>query len=162
MKMELQARKQREAALEAALAEKELLQEEYKRKFNEAKKRETALENDLAGMWVLVAKLKKGGSDISELNADDRSANGIDLSNDQKENKTDYNGALVKERHISNGLVKPNNEQLNHSPELEPLLNRLKVNCTILIFSCCTLASSFTLFRFKKHFIFLFFFSFNW
>jgi len=39
MKTELQARKQREAALEAALAEKELLEEDYKRKFDEAKKK---------------------------------------------------------------------------------------------------------------------------
>lgn len=54
VKMELQARKQREAILEATLAEKELLEEEYTRKFDEAKKRELALENDLAGMWVLV------------------------------------------------------------------------------------------------------------
>ncbi|GJM91214.1 hypothetical protein PR202_ga07570 [Eleusine coracana subsp. coracana] len=41
MKMELQARRQREAALEAALAEKEHLEEEYKRKFDEAKKKGT-------------------------------------------------------------------------------------------------------------------------
>ena len=135
MKMELQARKQKEAALEAALAEKELLEEEYKRKFDEAKKRETALENDLAGMWVLVAKLKKGGSDISELNVDGRSANGLDPTNDQKENKIHYNGALVKESQVSDGLIKPNGKQLNRSPELEPLLNRLKVYCTIIIFS---------------------------
>ncbi|PWZ12679.1 Kinesin-like protein KIN-7K, chloroplastic [Zea mays] len=56
---------------EAALAEKELLEEEYKKKFDEAKK-ELSLENDLAGMWVLVAKLKRGALDISDLNVDDR------------------------------------------------------------------------------------------
>ncbi|ONK73641.1 uncharacterized protein A4U43_C04F33730 [Asparagus officinalis] len=126
MKIELQVRKQREAALEAALAEKEILEEEYKRKFDEAKKREASLENDLAGMWVLVAKLKKGGSDISEFGADERAANGADFTNDQKENKNDNNNAFAKERQISNGLIKPNGEQLNHSPEFEPLLNRLK------------------------------------
>ncbi|PWZ33930.1 Kinesin-like protein KIN-7K, chloroplastic [Zea mays] len=56
---------------EAALIEKELLEEEYKKKFDEAKK-ELSLENDLAGMWVLVAKLKIGALDISDLNVDDR------------------------------------------------------------------------------------------
>lgn len=126
MKTELQARRQRETALEAALAEKELLKEEYRRKFDEAKKRETALENDLAGMWVLVAKLKKGGSDMSELIVDDRSTNGKDHINEQKDNKNDYNDELAKERQITDGLIKPNREQLHRSPELEPLLNRLK------------------------------------
>ncbi|XP_047941732.1 kinesin-like protein KIN-7D, mitochondrial isoform X3 [Salvia hispanica] len=59
IKMELEARKQREAILEAALAEKEILEDEYRKKVEEAKKREAALENDLANMWVLVARLKK-------------------------------------------------------------------------------------------------------
>ncbi|KAL0376181.1 UNVERIFIED_CONTAM: Kinesin-like protein KIN-7D, mitochondrial [Sesamum calycinum] len=61
LKLELQARKQREASLEAALAEKEILEDEYRKKIEEAKKREAALENDLANMWVLVAQLKKEG-----------------------------------------------------------------------------------------------------
>lgn len=59
MKLEVQARKLREAALEAALAEKEALEDEYRKKMEEAKKREAALENDLANMWVRVAQLKK-------------------------------------------------------------------------------------------------------
>lgn len=59
MKRELHARKEREAALESALAEKEHMEAEFQKKIDEAKKRETDLENDLAGMWVLVAKLKK-------------------------------------------------------------------------------------------------------
>ncbi|KAJ4716594.1 Kinesin-like protein [Melia azedarach] len=64
LKMELQARKQREAALEAALAEKEFLEDEYRKKVEESRKREEALENDLANMWVLVAKLKKEGGGV--------------------------------------------------------------------------------------------------
>ncbi|KAJ1440955.1 P-loop containing nucleoside triphosphate hydrolase [Sesbania bispinosa] len=61
LKMELQARKQREAALETALAEKEFVEDEYRKRIEEARKREASLENDLANMWVLVAKLKKEG-----------------------------------------------------------------------------------------------------
>ncbi|XP_009610725.1 kinesin-like protein KIN-7D, mitochondrial isoform X1 [Nicotiana tomentosiformis] len=59
LKMELQARKQRETLLEAALAEKEIVEDEYRKKVEEGKRREASLENDLANMWVLVAQLKK-------------------------------------------------------------------------------------------------------
>ncbi|GAB4856347.1 hypothetical protein Ancab_014270 [Ancistrocladus abbreviatus] len=62
----LLASKQREAALEAALAEKEFAEEECRKKVDEAKKREASLENDLANMWVLVAKLKKEGGAIPD------------------------------------------------------------------------------------------------
>jgi centromeric protein E len=127
MKMELQARRQREAALEAALAEKELHEEEYKRKFDEAKKKELSLENDLAGMWVLVAKLKRGVLGISDLNVDDRSVNLADVTNDTKENKGDKNFALV-EKQVSNDTVKSLTTEEHRSPEFEPLLVRLKVH----------------------------------
>ncbi|KAK4761318.1 hypothetical protein SAY87_006211 [Trapa incisa] len=76
LKMELQARKQREEALQAALAEKEYLEDEYRKKVDEAKRREEVLENDLANMWVLVAKLKKESVGVTELNHDER-CNGI-------------------------------------------------------------------------------------
>jgi centromeric protein E len=126
MKMELQARRQREAALEAALAEKELLEEEYKRKFDEAKKKELSLENDLAGMWVLVAKLKRGVLGISDLNVDVRSVNLADITNDTKENKGDKKFTLV-EKQVSNDTIKSLTTEEHRSPEFEPLLVRLKV-----------------------------------
>ncbi|GAB4825594.1 hypothetical protein Ancab_008467 [Ancistrocladus abbreviatus] len=47
----LRASKQKEAALEAALTEKEFVEEECKKKVDEAKKKEASLENDLANMW---------------------------------------------------------------------------------------------------------------
>ncbi|KAM3402626.1 hypothetical protein ACQJBY_006466 [Aegilops geniculata] len=125
MKMELLARKKREAALEAALAEKELLEEEYKKKFDEAKKKELSLENDLAGMWVLVAKLKRGAFSISDLNVDDRSINLADITNDAKENKGDTNVALV-EKQVPDDTVKSLTAEEYRSPEFEPLLVRLK------------------------------------
>ncbi|KAF2301918.1 hypothetical protein GH714_030399 [Hevea brasiliensis] len=81
LKMELLARKQREASLETALAEKEFIEEEYRKKAEEAKKREAALENDLANMWVLVAKLKKEGGYIPEVSTDERHSDGIDPRN---------------------------------------------------------------------------------
>ncbi|KAG8084158.1 hypothetical protein GUJ93_ZPchr0010g9577 [Zizania palustris] len=127
MKMELQDRKQREAALEAALAEKELLEEGYKKKFDEAKKKELSLENDLAGMWVLVAKMKRGTLGISDLNVDDRSINLADITNGTKENKADRNVAVV-EKQVSDDSVKSLITEEYRSPEFEPLLVRLRVN----------------------------------
>ncbi|KAK6776164.1 hypothetical protein RDI58_027165 [Solanum bulbocastanum] len=67
LKMELLARKQREAVLEAALADKEIVEDEYRKKVEEGKKREASLENDLANMWVLVAQLKKENSARQDL-----------------------------------------------------------------------------------------------
>ncbi|MCH92724.1 kinesin-related protein 11-like, partial [Trifolium medium] len=83
LRLELQARKQREAALEAALSEKEFVEEEFRKKAEEAKKREEALENDLANMWVLVAKLKKEGGTVPESNID-KTIDGAENINDKK------------------------------------------------------------------------------
>ncbi|RWW82710.1 hypothetical protein BHE74_00008822 [Ensete ventricosum] len=127
IRMELQARKQKEAALETALAEKEHLEEEYKRKLEEAKKREMSLENDLAGMWVLVAKLKKGAFGSLGLNSDQRSTNPVDLMDDLKLSNDKHNCSLHHGRQTTDSFVKPNNEQSNQNQELEPLLVRLKV-----------------------------------
>ncbi|XP_019438183.1 PREDICTED: kinesin-like protein KIN-7D, mitochondrial isoform X2 [Lupinus angustifolius] len=107
LKMELQARKQREAALESALAEKEFVEEDYRKKAEEAKKREEALENDLANMWVLVAKLKKEAGAVAESN------------NDPKTNDIENNIAS-KEQVLD--VSKPDNE----IPKEEPMVVRLK------------------------------------
>jgi centromeric protein E len=123
LKMELQARKQREAALEAALAEKEFVEDEYRKKVEEAKKREEALENDLANMWVLVAKLKKEGGAISELNADERHSDGTEYIS--KTNDIESN-TVLKERQVLD-ISKPADE----IPKEEPLVVRLKVNCIL-------------------------------
>ncbi|KAK6916622.1 Kinesin motor domain [Dillenia turbinata] len=120
LKMELQARKQREASLEAALAEKEFAEEEYQKKVEDSKKREASLENDLANMWVLVAKLKKEGGTIPELNAGQRHDD-IDLVSDLKANDTDHKENIIKERQISD-VLKPAND----IPKEEPLVVRLQ------------------------------------
>ncbi|KAI9182153.1 hypothetical protein LWI28_022606 [Acer negundo] len=120
LKMELQARKQREAALEAALAEKEFVEDEYRKKVEEAKRKEEALENDLANMWVLVAKLKKEGGAIPELNSDGRHSNGENNVSDLKTYDIDGNTVLT-ERQISDES-KPSDE----NPKEEPMVVRLK------------------------------------
>ena len=127
LKRELQGRKQREAALEAALAEKEFIEDEYRKKCEEAKKREEALENDLANMWVLVAKLKREDSAISGMNADERHSDGIDHS-DPKTNGVEVDrNSILKEREDLDA------SQVDETPKEEPLVIRLKVNLNCLI-----------------------------
>lgn len=137
LKLELQARKQREAALEAALAEKEFLEDEYRKKVEESKRREEALENDLANMWVLVAKLKKEVGSVPELNTVERHSNGEDRVCDPKANETDCN-TVLKDRHFLE-VSKPADENsverqvldvpkpADETPKEEPLVARLKV-----------------------------------
>ncbi|KAJ8767198.1 hypothetical protein K2173_013595 [Erythroxylum novogranatense] len=120
LKMELQARKQREAALEAALAEKEFIEEEYRKKAEDAKKREEALENDLANMWVLVARLKKEAGTTPDLNANDRNGDGIDHICDPKTNGFDHNVDLRDTQ-----LLKTS-KSADEIPREEPLVVRLK------------------------------------
>ncbi|TYI10620.1 hypothetical protein ES332_A09G154100v1 [Gossypium tomentosum] len=59
LKRELAMSKERELSYEAALLEKDQREAELQRKVEESKQREAYLENELANMWVLVAKLKK-------------------------------------------------------------------------------------------------------
>lgn len=59
LKRELAISKERELSYEAALLEKDHRECELHRKVEESKQREAYLENELANMWVLVAKLKK-------------------------------------------------------------------------------------------------------
>ncbi|KAM1891063.1 hypothetical protein TB2_033922 [Malus domestica] len=119
LRMELQARKQREAALETALAEKEFTEEEYRKKVEDAKKREDALENDLANMWVLVAKLKKEGGSIPETHTEERHDDVIENSNGLK---ATVNESAAIERQVLDALKSADDE----SPKEEPLVLRLK------------------------------------
>ncbi|KAJ4837396.1 Kinesin-like protein KIN-7D, mitochondrial [Turnera subulata] len=119
LKMELQARKQREAALEAALAEKEFIEDEYRKKAEEAKKREEALENDLANMWVLVAKLKRDGGVVPELNADERHSDEIGHNGDPKIDEVESD--TIMERQVLDA-----SKHTDDIPKEEPLVVRLK------------------------------------
>eukprot|EP01018_Ginkgo_biloba_P005083 Gb_10606 [translate_table: standard] len=67
IRRDLIASHEREAALEAALMEKEQKETELQKRIEEAKQREADLENDLANMWVVVAKLKKGQESADEV-----------------------------------------------------------------------------------------------
>lgn len=121
IKMELQARKQREAVLEAALAEKEIMEDEYRKKVEEAKRREAALENDLANMWVLVARLKKEATVVQETK----------VSNTQNEDTEQLNDLKIdgsrKDSLIQNRQAQENSIATSVVVKEEPLVVRLKV-----------------------------------
>ncbi|GAV63985.1 Kinesin domain-containing protein [Cephalotus follicularis] len=69
IKRELAMSREREFQYEAALLDKDQREAELQRKVEESKQREAYLENELANMWVLVAKLKKSqgtDTDVAE------------------------------------------------------------------------------------------------
>ncbi|KAL4021156.1 hypothetical protein IC575_019947 [Cucumis melo] len=67
LKRDLAISKERELSYEAALLEKDHREAELHRRVEESKQREAYLENELANMWVLVAKLKKShGNDTDD------------------------------------------------------------------------------------------------
>ncbi|KAK8984848.1 hypothetical protein V6N11_020161 [Hibiscus sabdariffa] len=70
LQKELSMRNQREAALEAALSEKEQIESDLRRRINEEKRHGEDLENELANMWMTVAKMRKHG-----VNSEDISSN---------------------------------------------------------------------------------------
>ncbi|KAL0833145.1 hypothetical protein Bca101_085034 [Brassica carinata] len=118
LKMELQARKQREAALESALADKEFIEGEYRKKAEEAKRREEALENDLANMWVLVAKLKKDNGALSEVNGT--------ATGPAREIDKNQASMVLRERHAPRQPEVAVVAKIEETPKEEPLVARLK------------------------------------
>ncbi|XP_054809038.1 kinesin-like protein KIN-7K, chloroplastic [Prosopis cineraria] len=82
IKRELALSKEREQSYEAALLEKDHKEAELQRKIEDSKQREAYLENELANMWVLVAKLKKSQgteTDDSRLTRETLQADGFDI-----------------------------------------------------------------------------------
>ena len=82
IKKELAMSKERELSYEAALLEKDQKESELQRRIEESKQREAYLENELANMWVLVAKLKKSQgaeADLSGSTRDTLQVDGFDI-----------------------------------------------------------------------------------
>ncbi|TKY62515.1 Kinesin-related protein 11 [Spatholobus suberectus] len=82
IKRELALSKERELSYEAALLEKDQKEAELQRNIEESKQREAYLENELANMWVLVAKLKKSQgaeTDVSGSTRESLQLDGFDV-----------------------------------------------------------------------------------
>lgn len=90
VKRELALSRERELSYEAALAEKDKKEAELQSTVEESKQREAYLENELANMWVLVAKLKKSQgaeSDMYESTKEGQKLNDLELWNDTMQTK---------------------------------------------------------------------------
>ncbi|KAL8543737.1 hypothetical protein ACS0TY_004342 [Phlomoides rotata] len=59
IEFELNARYQREASLVAALSERDKIEADLRKRIDDSKRHEEELENELANMWGLVAKIRK-------------------------------------------------------------------------------------------------------
>ncbi|KAG5624914.1 hypothetical protein H5410_010132 [Solanum commersonii] len=122
LKMELQARKQREAVLEAALVEKEILEDEYRKKVEEGKRREAGLENDLANMWVLISQLRKKNGDTQDVKTvTERQNVGRGNMNDPEMFDSEYNDLI-----LDDGQTVDHATSVAEILKEDPLVARLK------------------------------------
>ncbi|XP_072969785.1 kinesin-like protein KIN-7E, chloroplastic isoform X1 [Typha angustifolia] len=137
LQKELVARCQREASLEVTLSEKVQREAELQKRIDDAKRREQGLENELANMWVLVAKIKKNGNiskdNLSEgLNDYDLKSRqyGFQLSNLNAD--TISNGVKVFDSWSTDDVgnleeIRASYEyERRHRRELESIVSRLK------------------------------------
>ncbi|XP_073148904.1 kinesin-like protein KIN-7K, chloroplastic [Henckelia pumila] len=84
IKRELALSREREHSYEAALAEKVETESELLKRLEESKQKEAYLENELANMWILTAKLKKSqGLDSDELTRENQKHDDFDIQNNQ-------------------------------------------------------------------------------
>lgn len=91
IKRELALSREREHSYEAALAEKDQREAELQRRVEESKQREAYLENELANMWVLVAKLKKSQgaeTDVSDSTKESPKIGGFEIWNSKMQTKS--------------------------------------------------------------------------
>lgn len=78
VKRELALSRERELSYEASLLERDQREAELQIKVEESKQREAYLENELANMWVLVAKLKKSQGAESDVSDSTRETQRVD------------------------------------------------------------------------------------
>ncbi|XP_027148439.1 kinesin-like protein KIN-7C, mitochondrial [Coffea eugenioides] len=130
LQQELNARHQREASLVAALTERDKIENELRKRVDDAKRREKDLENELANMWVLVAKMRKSGTDTEDtLLKDERmTTNGTSLSIGHKEQKFEENDRNEDSEEASRfeELKACYDTERKRCKELESLVSRLK------------------------------------
>ncbi|MFS7908189.1 putative plus-end-directed kinesin ATPase [Helianthus anomalus] len=78
LKRELASSRERERSYEAIISQKDKKETELKQMLDESKQRETYLENELANMWVMVAKLKKSQGDETEPSESSKESQRVD------------------------------------------------------------------------------------
>ncbi|KAF5772863.1 putative plus-end-directed kinesin ATPase transcription factor bZIP family [Helianthus annuus] len=87
LKRELAISREREMAYEAMLSEKEQIESDLQKTVEESKQREAYLENELANMWVLIAKLKKpqGNNNHTDVSESSHGVDGFDIYGQTKD-----------------------------------------------------------------------------
>ncbi|KAK1429250.1 hypothetical protein QVD17_11456 [Tagetes erecta] len=79
LKRELALSREREMSYEAMLSEKEQIESHLQKVVEESKQKEAYLENELANMWVLVAKLRKSQGDDMNVSESSQGVDGFDI-----------------------------------------------------------------------------------
>lgn len=125
LKRELYARKERERCLESALADKEHVEIELRNKLEEGKKREADLENDLAGMWVQLAMLRKEKRTIDFLDSDVSSIESC--GSIIRKDAPDKPSPTAKELCVTKDLQTSLEDEKQRTADLQTLVSRLKV-----------------------------------
>ncbi|KAJ0502999.1 hypothetical protein HanHA300_Chr11g0419261 [Helianthus annuus] len=78
LKRELALSREREMSYEAMISKKDKKETELQQRLDKSKQREAYLENELANMWVLVAKLKRPQGEESEPSESSRESQRVD------------------------------------------------------------------------------------
>ncbi|KAI3822724.1 hypothetical protein L1987_10321 [Smallanthus sonchifolius] len=81
LKRELALSREREMSYEAMLSEKEQIESDLQKTVEESKQREAYLENELANMWILVAKLKKLRGNDTDVSESSQGVDGFEMWN---------------------------------------------------------------------------------
>ncbi|GFZ09777.1 P-loop containing nucleoside triphosphate hydrolases superfamily protein [Actinidia rufa] len=145
LQQELNRRYQREASLVTTLSEREKIEDELRKRLDEAKRHEEDLENELANMWLLVAEMRK-----SDLNFEDPSSLGDHASNvlqmivgngfssnnglPKKAREQDIICENIDEKSTFEELKANYHRERRRCKELENLVLRLKVHPSSLNF----------------------------
>ena len=134
----LNARLQREAALEAALSVKDETEAELRRTLDEIKHQKQDLENELTGMQALVGKMRKSGINIEDKStvhiASDiltRVKHGFPPSNGytyRKQYKDDETIGKMEDMFVLEELKASYQRERRRCKELESHISRLKVS----------------------------------
>lgn len=137
LQKELNARYQRESSLETALFERDQIEGELRGRLDEAKQREEDLENELANMWMLVAKMRKSGTTSEETSSEgvhesnilqSRVRNGFPPINGHSNKIFDEICENMDEISTSEELRTSYLKEKRRCKELESLVSRLKVS----------------------------------
>lgn len=132
------ARFQREAALEAALSAKDQIEAELRRRLDETKQHEQDLENELASMRVMVAKMRKqSGVNVDQStvykpnDVQIRVRNGLRHTNgyaSRKAYKDDETFANMEEMIALEEMKANYQREKRRCKDLESVISRLKVS----------------------------------